>query len=60
MMQARRTSGNMDEAIGTFGAPPAGTQLLPCPEGVSIAYEYSPRNFHEGRFNMAAITYEGT
>ena len=36
MIQARRTSGNTDEAIGIFGAPPSGTRLLACPEGVSL------------------------
>ena len=39
-MQARRTSGDMNEAIGTFAAAsPAGTTILPCPQGVSMNYK---------------------
>ena len=41
MMQARRTSGSTNDAIGTFASPaPSGTQLLACPEGVSMIIEY--------------------
>ena len=46
MIQARRTSGNTDEPIGTFASPaPPGTQLLACSvEGVSITNKYLSQN----------------
>ena len=49
MMQARRTSGDMSVAIGTFASlTPGGTKLLECPQGVSTNNKYSSKNFHGG------------